>query len=103
MLYGVDISNYQRSVEYSKYAFYIIKASEGRTCKDPCLISTIMQLKQLGSHMVSIIMLVQKIILGKPKQIISYLWSAIMRIKLFLRWIGKATPCDTITPGPLTG
>ena len=37
MLYGVDISNYQRSVEYSKYAFYIIKASEGRTCKDPML------------------------------------------------------------------
>lgn len=37
MLYGVDISNYQRSVNYSKYAFYIIKASEGRTFKDPML------------------------------------------------------------------
>lgn len=37
MLCGVDISNYQRSVDYSKYAFYIIKASEGRTFKDPML------------------------------------------------------------------
>lgn len=36
-LYGVDISNYQRSVDYNAYAFYFIKASEGRTYKDPML------------------------------------------------------------------
>lgn len=36
-LYGVDISNYQRNVNYSAYSFYIIKASEGRTYKDPML------------------------------------------------------------------
>ena len=36
-LYGVDISNYQRNVDYNAYAFYIIKASEGRTYKDPML------------------------------------------------------------------
>lgn len=36
-LYGVDISNYQRNVNYDAYAFYIIKASEGRTYKDPML------------------------------------------------------------------
>jgi lysozyme len=36
-LYGVDISNYQRNVDYGAYAFYIIKASEGRTYKDPLL------------------------------------------------------------------
>ena len=36
-LYGVDISNYQRNVNYSAYSFYIIKASEGRTFKDPML------------------------------------------------------------------
>ncbi|WP_315523368.1 GH25 family lysozyme [Pseudoramibacter alactolyticus] len=35
--YGVDISSYQRSVDYHKYGFYIIKASEGRTLKDPML------------------------------------------------------------------
>lgn len=36
-LYGIDISNYQRSVDYNAYAFYIMKASEGRTYKDPML------------------------------------------------------------------
>ena len=36
-MHGVDISNYQRSVDYHKYDFYIIKASEGRTFKDPML------------------------------------------------------------------
>ena len=36
-LYGVDISNYQRNVDYNAYAFYIMKASEGRTYKDPML------------------------------------------------------------------
>lgn len=36
-LYGIDISNYQRSVDYDAYAFYIMKASEGRTYKDPML------------------------------------------------------------------
>jgi lysozyme len=36
-LYGVDISNYQRNVDYNAYAFYIMKASEGRTYKDPIL------------------------------------------------------------------
>lgn len=36
-LYGIDISNYQRNVNYGAYSFYIIKASEGRTYKDPML------------------------------------------------------------------
>lgn len=36
-MHGVDISNYYRSVDYHKYDFYIIKASEGRTFKDPML------------------------------------------------------------------
>lgn len=37
MLSGIDISNYQKNVNYSKYDFVIIKASEGRTMKDKSL------------------------------------------------------------------
>lgn len=36
-LYGVDISNYQKHVNYSLYSFYMIKASEGRAFRDPYL------------------------------------------------------------------
>jgi lysozyme len=35
MLYGVDISNYNLSVNYYVQSFFVIKASEGRTFADP--------------------------------------------------------------------
>lgn len=36
-IYGCDISNFQKSIDYSKQGFVLIKASEGRTYKDPLL------------------------------------------------------------------